>query len=243
MSFWLGAMAACSPPNDEAPRAYADLVRADRPASYWRFGDVEGTAARDETGQAPGAISAGVKRGVEGALGDASSAFEFDGATGVVVAPDIYPFGDRLPFAVEVWIAPSPGGLPLQRICNHRVGPPHTGWRLVLNATKRALFERWSNEVSTTAMSAPLPTGVYSHVVARYDGRTLDLFVDGVLASSVPDEHVIGPFAAPLTWGAASTSTLDFFSGRLDEAAIYEHALGTDRVAAHFAARRAHEAR
>ena len=179
----------------------------------------------------------GVKRGALGALGDADTAFEFDGFTGVVVAPDIYSFGEKSPFSVEVWVAPAQGGLPLQRICNHRVGPPHTGWRLVLDDTKRVLFERWSNEASSTAASRPIPIGVYSHVVGRYDGRTLELFVDGVLVSSVPDPHAIGPFAAALTWGAASTSTLDFFSGRLDEAAIYEHALGSDRVAAHFSAR------
>ena len=46
----------------------------------------------------------------------------------------------------------------------------------------------------------------------------------------------IAPFSAPLVWAAASTGVIDFFSGKLDEAAIYDFALAPDRIARHYAA-------
>lgn len=246
---WLSPLffAACTstaPGTDASSADYSSVVAADRPVSYWRFGDSPGdrandaasdASARDELGRANGTRAGGVTTGAPGAVaGDPNGAFAFDGKTGVVVAPDVYAFEGTRPFSVEVWIAPArTGGSPLQRIVNHRVGPPHTGWRLVLDETKRVVFDRWNEEVSVAAIAGPLPLDAYTHVVGVYDGAELALYLDGKLAAKVPDTHAIGPFAAKLTWGAASTSTLDFFAGRLDEAAIYDFALGADRVAAH----------
>ncbi len=220
----------------EVDAPYAELVASDGPTSYWRFGDVTGRSdVRDETGRVPAARTSGVSAGAPGAIaGDADTAFAFDGARAAVVAPDVDGFQGTAPFTVEVWIAPKEGGLPIQRICNHRLGPPHTGWRLFLDETKRVAFERWNDDVILGAVSAPLPVGTYSHVVARYDGAELALFVDGARVSSVPDTGRIGAFSAPLTWGAASTVALDFFTGSLDEGAIYDRALEADRIAAHY---------
>ena len=217
---------------------YADTVSADHPTSYWRFGDPAGDAARarDETGAAPAALTDGVTRGVPGALaGDTDTAFAFDGAHGSVVGPDVDAFAATAPFSVEVWMAPEPGGLPIQRICNHRFGTPHTGWRLFVDEAKRVAFERWSGDAILGAVGAAVPLGSWSHVVATYDGATLALYVNGALAQSTPDAHPIAPFAAPLVWAASSTDVIDFYSGRLDEGAIYDHALAPDRVARHHA--------
>ena len=232
----VSASAGCA---DEAPPAtYADVVLADRPSSYWRFGETDvASGARDETGRAQATATAGVTRGTAGALaGDPNTAFAFDGVLGSVVAPDLYTFAGRSPFSVEVWVAPSPGGLPFQRLCNHRYGTPHTGWLLFLDPQKRATFERWSGNQLLGAVSAPLAAGVYAHVVATYDGAALSLYVNGALAQTTRDAREIAPFTAPLVWGAASTDVIDFFSGRLDEGAIYDHALSPDRIARHHAA-------
>jgi Concanavalin A-like lectin/glucanases superfamily len=216
---------------------YADTVSADHPISYWRFGDdPAATAAKDETGVATGAFTAGVTRGVPGAIaGDANTALAFDGTAGSVVGPDVDAFTGTAPFSVEAWIAPEPGGLPIQRICNHRFGTPHTGWRLFVDETKHVAFERWSGDAVLGAVTAPVALGSWSHVVATYDGATLSLYVNGALATTAADTHPIAPFGAPLVWAASSTDVIDFYSGRLDEGAVYDHALSADRVARHHA--------
>ena len=231
------SMAACSHADRQT---YAEIVRADRPASYWRFGELEASlGARDELGVADGKVLTGVSTKAAPAIaGDPDPAFAFDGAHGAVVLPSIYNFEGRHPFSIEVWIAPAPGGPQIQRICNHRIGPLHTGWRLVRDQPGRVTFERWSGDLLLGGVSAAVPVGIYSHVVARYDGATIELYVDGALRAAAPDAHDIAPFTQALVWGAANVGDLDFFAGSLDEAAIYDDALPPERIAAHHAAGR-----
>ena len=217
------------------PHDYAEVVRLDAPVSYWRFGDRAGVA-KDAVGSADAAYAAAVRLGAAGALAkDDDTAARFDGA-GFAAGPDAYGFFGTSAFSVEVWIAPDAGGLPVQRVCNHRYGTPHTGWLLFVDATKNAVFERWTKDAVLGRVSAPLAVGRFSHVVVTYDGDALSLLVDGERRDSVADHGAIDPFSAPLVWGAASTMVLDFFSGALDEGAIYDRALTPSRVRAHFAA-------
>lgn len=128
------------------------------------------------------------------------------------------------------------GGPPIQRICTHRIGPSHTGWRLLRDQPQRVTFEHWSGDVLLGGVSADLPTSVYSHVVGRYDGASVAIYVDGVMRQAAPDAHDIAPFQTVLQWGAGGAGSEDFFLGRLDEAAIYDAALAPERSAAHHAA-------
>lgn len=219
--------------------SYPETVRADHPSSYWRFGEAEASSgARDELGVASGKIIApGVTTNAEPAIGaDPDRAFAFDGVRGAVVAPDVYTFEGRHAFTIELWIAPATGGAPLQRICNHRIGPKHTGWRVIRDQPGRVTFERWSDDALLGGVSAEVPIGIYSHLVARYDGASIELYVDGVLRQAAPDTHDLARFAQALVWGAGNVGDIDFFAGRLDEAAIYDFALAPERIAAHHAA-------
>ena len=218
--------------------SYPETVRADGPSSYWRFGEGEASmGARDELGVADAKIADGVTTNAEPAIGaDPNRAFAFDGLHGAVVAPDRYTFEGRHAFTIELWIAPAAGGAPLQRICNHRIGPKHTGWRLVRDQPGRVTFERWSGDALLGSVSAEVTIGVYSHLVARYDGASIELYVDGVLRQAAPDAHDLARFAQALVWGAGNVGDIDFFAGRLDEAAIYDFALAPERIAAHHAA-------
>lgn len=226
------ALAGCSlvvfEPN--APHDYASVVRADAPASMWRF---EGNA-HDEFARA-NAETTNVTY-VDGALHDKSKAARFDGSS-IVAAPDVYAFTGNAPFTIEMWLAPDARGGDTQRVCNHRQGEPmHTGWLLYLDKRTRAVFERWDRDAIVGRVSADIGLDVYSHVVVRYDGAELAMYLDGDRKDAVADAHALGTFAAPLTWGVSSTQVLDFFTGRIDEAAIYERALDPTRIRAHYEA-------
>lgn len=230
------ALLACSPTEKRSP-SYAEVVRADRPASYWRFGEASGSlAAHDELGVADGKVQGGVTRAPGTISGDPDGAFAFDGMRSSVVLPDLYTFEGKHPFAIEVWIAPIAAGTPIQRICNHRIGPAHTGWRLLRDQPQRITFERWSGDVVLGTVSAEVPLDKYSHIVARYDGATVEIYVDGLLRQAAPDAHDIALYKQALVWAAGNVGDEDFFVGRLDEAAIYDFALAPDRIAAHHAA-------
>jgi len=193
------ALVACAHEQGFATASYEALVRADRPSSYWRFDEkTAAEGARDEMGRAPAAYGGGVALGAPGALGIArprgegstepDTAATFDGATSMVIGPDIYSFGGNAPFTIEVWVSPAGGGAPIQRLCNHRHGPPHTGWLLFLDPARRVAFERWSGEIVLGSVAADVPSGAYSYVVVRYDGAELSLWIDGVrqITSSDP---------------------------------------------------------
>jgi hypothetical protein len=232
LAFVLG-VAACS--RSERP-SYVDAVRADRPASYWRFGEADTShGALDAIAGKDGAIQSGVTVRAPGALAhDADTAFAFDGVHGAVVIPNAYTFEGIAAFSVELWLSLGTGGASTQRISNHRIGD--TGWRLVRTEPQRIAFERWNNAVLLGAAAADLPIGTYAHVVGRYDGATIAIYVDGELRASAPDAHAIDHFEQTLVWGAGNVGDIDFFVGNIDEPAIYDFALAPDRIAAHHAA-------
>ncbi len=85
---------------------------------------------------------------------------------------------------------------------------------------------------------ASLNNGSLHHVVATYDGATgaKKIYIDGALIASVTTTTGV------INWGGTGTgeigsrlATNEFFSGKLDEFALYTHALDAQTVAAHWA--------
>jgi hypothetical protein len=82
--------------------------------------------------------------------------------------------------------------------------------------------------------------GNLHHVVANYDGTTLELWVDGVVdaSGSVGALSASGArlmLAGLYTTGWGTDSFTDFH-GRMQHAAVYTHTLSPARIAAHVAA-------
>jgi hypothetical protein len=93
--------------------------------------------------------------------------------------------------------------------------------------------------LSFTAASS-LSDGAWHHLVVTYDGATsISAYVDGGAVGSA--QATSGVLATVLDLsgfevGRDNAATPAFFSGTLDEAAVYGAALNADRVSAHFAA-------
>jgi hypothetical protein len=98
-------------------------------------------------------------------------------------------------------------------------------------------------EVGSTTAFAKAPTvvpaamtGGWHDVVARYDGRTLDLFFDGQRRASVPLAGDLRPASAvPLVIGgepnANGSAANRRLTGLIDHAAIWDRALSDDEIA------------
>ncbi len=214
--------------------SYVAAVLADIPLLYWRLGEAGGNVASDASGNSRDGLYASCTLGVTGALVyDNDTAVAFDGVASTVSGP-VPTFAVRAPFTVEAWVRPATA-TNFGHLLNHE--PPNgvrEGFALFYNFGTPA-FERFvSNSNLTAAASGPIPTIVFSHLVGTYDGNTLSLYVNGVLADAVSDTRVSVGYAGDFVVGACEDD--EFFEGTIDEVAVYDYALSPERVLAHFVA-------
>ena len=85
------------------------------------------------------------------------------------------------------------------------------------------------------AVSAPIPSvGSWHHVAATWDGATMKIYIDNVLAGSQAATGATGTTTLPLIIGnksTVSTNTGNVFNGLIDDARIYNRALTAAEIA------------
>lgn len=228
----LVVVAGCGRIDFDAITTYRDVVLADHPAGYWRLGDT-GATAKDETGHLDGTYTDGCMHGAAGALaGDRDAATLFDG-TCLVTLADAFDYPGTATFSVEAWVAESQLGTFQHYFSREtRAGAnPLDGYAL-LQGPPGVKLERVNNQVQAAPMSTPLVQGVFSHVVATYDGAATDIYIDGVLAQTAADAMPISEIADTATIGGLPGGA-NLLIGVLDEVAVYDHALDPARIALH----------
>lgn len=223
--------------------SYADEVLADNPVSYWRLEEIPGSTAADTAGSNPGTIVGGVSS----ASGIVGNAFKFDGSSGRVTMgnPANLNFGTTGAFSLEAWFNWDGGGSSVNNLIrksNFPVTPPGAGYWLRIDQGSQNL-DFFTGE-TTGAMGfgrANINTSVTSntwhHAVATRDAAgEMRLYLDGVLEATTPGANFETTSTAPFVLGAWDDrfGVIEFFSGRLDEVAVFDSALSADRVAAHF---------
>ena len=220
---------------------YASVVLGDTPIAYWRLGEQDGTEARDEVSARHGKYLGNVTLGADGAT-DGNTAARFDGLTSYVSVPNFPGFGGTLPFSVEAWIEPD-----LLTAVRAIVGHSYydnaagitDGYR-VYHAEGSLYCQRSSfSAIEGLGWADALPLGTYTHFVLVYDGLTMTLFLNGESVTSAASRTPIGTngtfgFGADLQHESGPVA---YFSGSIDEVAVYDYALDEAQVAAHYAAR------
>jgi hypothetical protein len=85
---------------------------------------------------------------------------------------------------------------------------------------------------------APMAVGVWHHLVGAFDGTTLRLYIDGVLAASRPSTVKAIPQAAGFligkNGGDPGFSQHATFNGLVGEVRLYDRALSTEEIAARY---------
>lgn len=91
---------------------------------------------------------------------------------------------------------------------------------------------------STKIASTPVPglrDGQPHHILGTYDGSNLRIYVDGAEVASLAASGSLSSGASVgYRFGSRFASPSSPFSGTLDEIAIYDHALSSERVLAHY---------
>lgn len=234
------------PEPSDAGLTYRELVLADGPKAYFRFGDAVGTTSpKDEVSRGPSAgISGGVTFGAKGLIaGDADGAATFDGSSGVCflgTAGD-FDFSGNAPFTLEAWIAPAVFDAVSRRLFANEEHSGVTtsgasGWQgyfVVVqdDSSGGVSFVRASDGALCGDGNKGVVFGkdTIHHVVAVYTGSASRLFVDGRL-QSVPTCNPSNKVNGTLGVGGPGTN----FQGVIDEIAIYDKALSDAQVKAHY---------
>lgn len=219
--------------NCTAADRYASLVLEDNPVAYFRFegGD---TQVSDSTGRGNQCtLGRGTKR-VGGPFG-CSQGISLDG-TGGIDCGRPFTFPPNKPFAIEMWIRPRATNKNFHRVITNE-GDPRSGFNLYVSEGSIGLgaeLELLSGGSYRCGEHVATPAEKWTYVLAQYDGL-------GSIRVHANDEKpkfaecgtdVPGATTRALTLGKAAVGDKDFFSGDIDDLAIYDHMLPEGRITA-----------
>lgn len=246
--------AAVSATATAASSDYPALVRSDNPTLYWSgrtgTGWVQDTGASSSTTTArAGVPQGGVSTVADSPLvGDAAGSLSFDGSDDYVWdqtngnGPNTY--------TIETWIktTTTQGG----KIVGYGSGRPNTGTgaysasgsydrHIYMENNGRIRFGAYTGNTETIRSTQALNDGAWHHVVATQGAAGMALYVDG---KRVGRNNITSAQSYIGTWriggdnlsGWPDQPSSQFFSGLIDETAIYPSALSATRVAQHYVA-------
>jgi hypothetical protein len=222
--------------NGEAeagPTGYPAVVLADAPAAYWRLEDTSGTMLHDELGHFDLTITdatgfAFSAPGIRGGRAISTNGAAEMQATGVVSTKD------DVDFTIEAWVRPTFTDTHYGTVFEKNVviDGQRDGMLFWVNPGREvgSAFEVWTNKMFTQAANATFfPTTRFTHVVVTREALKCFVYIDGVQQSTTADHTTISDSSPVLSFGNGMV-------GDFDELAAYTHALGADRVRAHFEA-------
>lgn len=199
------------------PGSYASAVLADGPRVYLRLEESSG----------------------DGEAGRVGRAARFDGQSCSLSLGNALPCAGKAPYTIEGWLKPAVAN-GLARFMAYR-GPPVEGTsRLQILFNDQGIqHERAdsSNRASGSAGPAPLPAGTFTHVAVVFDGAKAHVFVNGTEAgASGTGGDLTVSSADELVFGDTAVRVFYEYEGLMDELAVYDEALTSARIRAHFEA-------
>ena len=206
---------------------------ADTPLAYWRLGEASGTVAADQRATRNGTYAGSPALGQPGALfNDPATSVGLNGTSQYVQAPADAALNSPVQFSVEVWAKPTGGVGTYHGVVTSRVYPQ--GWVLYLGTDSS--WEFWVNSGSGMASiySNPATLNSWHHLVGTYDGTTVSLYDNGVLAASAPSTTYAGQTGNALQIARSEPGDNLYFPGQLEEAAVYGAALSAAQVQHHY---------
>jgi hypothetical protein len=237
------------------PAGYASAILADRPLSYFRLDETNGTIAYDYAGGNNGNYyGANLLFGQPGySFIDTDYAVTFPGYTnnyvGDIGATAIDFHGTAAAFSIEAWANGASGQITGAAIVakgeGNNGGIANEQFALAVSSGVYRFFVRdpTANHTIAEADAQTGPDGAWHHLVGVSDGSvgTLTLYIDGAVAGTAgtPAAGILES-TAPVSIGAERSGVLppyDWpYNGTIDEVAIYNIALTAAQVESHYAA-------
>jgi len=217
-------------------RSYHDTVLDRSPVAYWRLGEASGSSAADQKAANPGTYTNSPTLAQPGALaGDADTSVGFDGVDDYVSVPDAASLRPAN-ITVEAWLKPATGSTDwASALMKTTPGTWGTGYGLYYRTAGTINF--FVNGYTNGAVATTIPLNEWTHVVGTYDGATVRLYTNGVLAASLAYSTAISHATTPLRIGEMHENTgnpLYFWKGGIDDVALYSTALTATQVRLHY---------
>ena len=234
-----------------AAPSYAGQVIADGAELYWRYDDASGKWIEDASGASAGLnglTQTGVLTGGDSAIaGSTDPSGVFNGSTQYAYSDQ----GAEAPstYSIETWIktTTTSGGW----IAGYGNGMPNTGTfatnlsgnhdrEIYMEDSGRLEFGVWTGSAQTVESHKSYNDGNWHYVVATQGPDGLVLYVDGLPVGTNPtstaqDYFGSWRFGGDNAGGWPNSPSSNFFSGELDESAIYPTALSEAQIQNHFA--------
>jgi hypothetical protein len=208
------------------PQSTAGLVAA------YAFDEASGATVNDASGNGHrGALSGGVTRTTQGRFG---RALDFNGAAFVTV-PDAAGLDLGSAMTLEAWVYPTaaPTRTTTALMKEQADGLAYALYAGSATGRPRAAVELDSDPGTAHAVNGPvrLPLHTWTHLATTFDGTSLRLYVNGVLAASRDVPGTLAESTGPLRIGGNGVWG-EYFRGRIDEVRVYDRALAQAEVRA-----------
>ncbi|HST55463.1 MAG TPA: heparinase II/III family protein [Solirubrobacteraceae bacterium] len=216
---------------------YPTFVSADGAPYLWPLGDSGATAAESLNSNSGAYVGAHAVVADGPLAGQANPASSFDGRTSAVVLSKVPDEPGVVAYTIELWARPTTvdGSYRFLFSREATAAGKRQGTGIWVSRTGLG-FERYSDGVGTSITYAPgLRTGVWSQVVATYDGSIMRLYVNGAQVGSRAASQSLASVPEPSVIGAGSAAHSGFFCGDLAEVGLYARAITRSHVAAHYA--------
>ncbi len=199
----------------------ADVLE-DALVGAWLFDENQGGTAEDASGNGHEGDIQGAKW-VQGKIG---TALEFNGDGNIVEIPHHADF-DLTEYTISAWIKTEPTGLWQTVIGKEPVaGNPRNYGIFVAGNTNLLGVNYTTGGAWKTAFSKTVAAdGKWHHVAATFDGTFLRAYFDGVMEGETKTEIPPDHNTEPVRIGRWGNPRGDFWSGVLDEVAMFNQAL------------------
>jgi hypothetical protein len=211
------------------------------PVLDFRFDETGGTTAVDASGHGNNGTLVGLAQGnIQHVAGRFGGGLHFNETTvtgdpnaAVVAVPDSPSLNPVNAITIAAWIKPDTWtGGPTTH--NHRIAQKGLGDNQYrLTAENGVLkFDLFISGALMDVQTALPSTGVWHYIAGTYDGSTMKLYVDGVVAAQLNVTGSIAVTTDPLRVGSKDIAGTagNHFVGTLDEVRIYDRALSQQEI-------------
>ncbi|OIJ66098.1 hypothetical protein WN71_020530 [Streptomyces mangrovisoli] len=237
----LSSTATVTVPTSAEP--YASKVLGDGASLYWRYDEsttpfVGDTSPSDQSGIH---VNAPSLRQTPGAVNGPSTAIGFNGSNQFVYSDKRTTVPSA--YSIETWFktTTTQGGKLVGFGNNTTQASSNYDKHVYMRNDGRLVFGVWTGSARTVTSSAAYNDGNWHHVVATQGSSGMALYVDGAQVGTLDETtnqsysgfwHVGGDNLN----GWPNQPTSSYFSGQIDETAIYSSVLSAAQVQSHYAA-------
>jgi hypothetical protein len=219
--------------------SYKDLILSDKPAGYWRLGETSGTTAADLSAfRFNGTYSGGYTLAEPGAISnDSDNSVHFNGTTSAISAGS----GSYLnQMTLEAWIkfdvAPVAGN---HTIIGRMEASPYRHNYSFMIQNNYLHFGYYNGTIypAVNGTKTDWLANTWYHVAVVFDGTTSTFYVNGQvdpISSGTLSGTPSSAGSCTLGIGANVAETTSYFSGSIDEPAIYNYTLTSTQITEHY---------